>query len=380
MGRKATRTREFGNPIHYEKGKGYKVSTTTTLDGCKIRLSKQYFQTAVEARSWLEERLDLIREVSQRAKVVNPQWDDMAHNYMKTKEPTIAPSTYIAWEYSIKNHFLPILGGKTVIDAYSNESVMAFYEHLKRLSNGPASKNALVALYQGILEYAFNSTDLSEKAYKNGRFVVQRFKEDRSEVKEKRTFTDEEAFAFQNAWPKGTKEWVTIKAVFAIGARASEFLALTPADFDFQAGSVVINKQMKYVRGKYVAVKQLKTASSYRTVYFTKEIGAIISGYIADKGRRKDERVFRWTQTSFNRLFKRTAKLAGLDQDFSNHSARHYLDTYLSRFCTTDAERIAKAKMMGHNPSVDIDTYSSHHTGEKARALVQGKTSMKTKN
>ena len=160
---------------------------------------------------------------------------------------------------------------------------------------------------------------------------------------------------------------------FELGARLSEFLALSWDAYDGRKGSIGIYAQVKGNSKKTMVVSSLlKTKESYRVCKLspkTKEAlnqrkKATESPYLfpdpLDKNRP-------YPKARFRKRFDHYIALAKLPR-ITPHAVRHAKASALVKACRNMLEIKAVARYLGHSVSVLLDTYA--HEEEKTLEAV----------
>ena len=170
------------------------------------------------------------------------------------------------------------------------------------------------------------------------------------------------------------------KLLIATGIRSGECCGLKWCDFDFAGRKLHICRNVVKVTGEKIEVKEPKTASGNRYVYFSSEMESLLTEYHkvcqweteAHEQRQltDDDYVFRrqglplpMTPSTFTWRFKKILNTHGLPENLSVHSLRH---TNASLLIAGGADVTTVASLLGHSqPSTTLDIYS--HAFDKDR-------------
>ena len=91
--------------------------------------------------------------------------------------------------------------------------------------------------------------------------------------------------------------YYAFEMLYWCGIREGELLALTPADFDFEKGTVTINKSYQRLKGKDV-ITTPKTEKSNRTITMPQFLVEEIQSYLKMLyDIREDDRIFTVTKS-----------------------------------------------------------------------------------
>ena len=170
------------------------------------------------------------------------------------------------------------------------------------------------------------------------------------------------------------------KLLIATGIRRGECCGLKWCDFDFAGHKLHICRNVVKVTGEEIEVKEPKTTSSDRYVYFSSEMESLLTEYRkvcqweteAHEQRQltDDDYVFRrqglplpMTPSTFTWRFKKILKAHGLPENLNVHSLRH---TNASLLIAGGVDVTTVASLLGHSqPSTTLDIYS--HAFDKNR-------------
>lgn len=180
------------------------------------------------------------------------------------------------------------------------------------------------------------------------------------------------------------------KLVIATGMRRGECCGLKWSDIDWHERSIHIQRNVVKVTGEDIIVKDTKTSSGDRYVYFSAEMESLLREYRREceweteahdeRNLNDDDYVFRrhgqplpMTPTTFTWRFKLILKKHGLPEKLNVHSLRH---TNASLLIANGTDVATVAGLLGHSqPSTTLDIYT--HTFDKnkkaaSQALHQG--------
>ena len=180
------------------------------------------------------------------------------------------------------------------------------------------------------------------------------------------------------------------KLVIATGMRRGECCGLKWSDIDWQERSIHIQRNVVKVTGEDIIVKDTKTSSGDRYVYFSAEMESLLREYLREceweteahdeRNLNDDDYVFRrhgqplpMTPTTFTWRFKLILKKHGLPEKLNVHSLRH---TNASLLIANGTDVATVAGLLGHSqPSTTLDIYTHAFDKNKkaaSQALHQG--------
>ena len=149
--------------------------------------------------------------------------------------------------------------------------------------------------------------------------------------------------------------YYAFEMLYWCGIREGELLALTPADFDFEAGTVKINKSYQRLHGEDV-ITTPKTKKSNRTIKMPNFLCDEMRDYLGMLyGVKKKDRIFTVTKSYLHHEMDRGAKEAGVKR-IRIHDLRH---AHISLLIDMGFSAVAIADRVGHE-SIEI-TYRYAH-------------------
>ena len=168
-------------------------------------------------------------------------------------------------------------------------------------------------------------------------------------------WTKAENQKFADAMMDKPVSYYAFEMLYWCGIREGELLALTPADFDFEAGTVKISKSYQRLHGKDV-ITTPKTKKSNRTIKMPNFLCDEMKDYLGMLyGIKKKERIFTITKSYLHHEMDRGAKSAGVKR-IRIHDLRH---SHISLLIDMGFSAVAIADRVGHE-SIEI-TYRYAH-------------------
>ncbi|MCD8373599.1 MAG: site-specific integrase, partial [Oscillospiraceae bacterium] len=168
-------------------------------------------------------------------------------------------------------------------------------------------------------------------------------------------WTKEEYLKFAEVMMDKPRSYYAFEMLYWCGIREGELLALTPADFDFEKGTVSINKSYQRINGQDL-ITTPKTEKSNRVIQMPQFLVEEIQDYLKmlyDVG--ENDRIFTVTKSYLHREMDRGAKEAGVKR-IRIHDIRH---SAVSLLIDMGFSATAIADRVGHE-SIDI-TYNYAH-------------------
>ena len=175
------------------------------------------------------------------------------------------------------------------------------------------------------------------------------------ERKEMLFWTKEEYQKFSEAMMDKPISYYAFQMLYWCGIREGELLALTPADFDFEKGTVKISKSYQRLNGRDV-ITSPKTKKSNRTIkmpqFLCEEMQECISMMY---GLKKKDRIFTITKYYLHHEMDRGSKQAGVKR-IRIHDLRH---SHISLLIDMGFSAVAIADRVGHE-SIEITFRYAH--------------------
>lgn len=151
------------------------------------------------------------------------------------------------------------------------------------------------------------------------------------------------------------KSYYAFELLYWCGIRMGELFALTPADFDFEKGTLRINKSYQRIKKKDV-IGPPKTKKSNRVIKMPEFICEKMKEYINMLyGVQPNDRIFVISKSFLHHEMDRGSKAAGVKR-IKVHALRH---SHVSLLIDMGFSAIAIADRVGHE-SIDI-TYRYAH-------------------
>ena len=234
----------------------------TDWKGERQQKLKRGFATKKEAQAWEREFL------MQKQADVNMTFESFAQLYEKDMKPKLKLNTWLTKESIIQKKILPYFG-KRKLSEITAKDVMDWQNVIRGLTDAKGKPysptylktvhNQLSALFNHAVRYYGLQVNPAAKA---GNMGVE-------ERREMLFWTKEEYLKFADAMMDKPLSYYAFEMLYWCGIREGELLALTPTDFDFEAGTVSISKSYQRLKGKDV-ITTPKTKKSNRVIKMPK--------------------------------------------------------------------------------------------------------------
>ena len=320
----------------------------TDWKGERQQKLKRGFATKKEAQAWEREFL------MQKQADVNMTFESFAQLYEKDMKPKLKLNTWLTKESIIQKKILPYFG-KRKLSEITAKDVMDWQNVIRGLTDAKGKPysptylktvhNQLSALFNHAVRYYGLQVNPAAKA---GNMGVE-------ERREMLFWTKEEYLKFADAMMDKPLSYYAFEMLYWCGIREGELLALTPTDFDFEAGTVSISKSYQRLKGKDV-ITTPKTKKSNRVIKMPKFLCGEMEDYLKMfYSTGADERIFPVSKHYLHHEMDRGAKAAGVKR-IRIHDLRH---SHISLLIDMGFTALAIADRVGHE-SIDI-TYRYAH-------------------
>lgn len=320
----------------------------TDWKGERQQKFKRGFATKREAQEWEREFL------TQKHADVTMAFESFVELYEKDIRPRLKENTWLTKENIIKKKILPYFEKRKLCDI-SAKDVIEWQNEIRELTDKSGKKysqtylktvhNQLSALFNHAVRYYGLKSNPAAIAGNMGT----------EERKEMNFWTVEEYKRFSETMMDKTLSYYAFEMLYWCGIREGEMLALTPADFDFKAETVTINKSYQRLHGEDI-ITTPKTEKSNRTISIPKFLSDEMQDYLKmlyDVGL--NDRMFPVTKSYLHREMGRGSKEAGVKR-IRIHDIRH---SHISLLIDMGFSATAIADRVGHE-SIEI-TYNYAH-------------------
>ena len=331
-----------------DNGTWYVQFRYTDWKGERQQKLKRGFATKKDALAWEREFL------MQKQADVNMTFESFTQLYEKDVKPKLKLNTWLTKESIIKKKILPYFG-KRKLSEITAKDVMDWQNEIRELRDSkgkPYSRTYLRTVHNQlstIFNHAIRYYGLQiNPASKAGNMGVE-------ERREMLFWTKAEYLKFAEAMMDKPLSYYAFEMLYWCGIREGELLALTPADFDLEAGTVSINKSYQRLKGQDI-ITTPKTQKSNRVIQMPKFLCDEIADYLKMfYSVPKDERIFPVSKHYLKHEMERGCKATGVKR-IRIHDLRH---SHVSLLIDMGFTALAIADRVGHE-SIDI-TYRYAH-------------------
>ena len=159
--------------------------------------------------------------------------------------------------------------------------------------------------------------------------------------------------------------YYAFQMLYWTGIREGELLALTPADFDFEKGTVKISKTYQRIKGEDM-ITSPKTKKSNRTVQMPDFLCTEMQEFFdMQYGLKRKDRIFNITKSYLHYEMDRGSKAAGVKR-IRIHDLRH---SHISLLIDMGFSAVAIADRVGHE-SIEITYRYAHLFSSKQKEMA----------
>lgn len=283
--------------------------------GQKQIKTKRGFATKKEALAWEREFLQ------SQSKDMNMSMNAFAEIYMRDMEPRLKHSTFMNKKYIIEKKILPYFGTRSLASIKASDVIQWQNKLLNaRDEDGNAYSPTYLRTIQNQLSAIFNHAkrfyslpvNPSEQAGKMGK----------ANAKEMYFWTQDEFLKFIATMKSKPTSYYAFEVLYWTGIREGELLALTPADFNFAAKQLTINKTFQRI-GREDFVTDPKTEQGNRTISLPDFLCEEMQDFIASLyGIKPNMRIFNVTKSYLHHEMNRGCKESGVKR-IRIHDLRH---------------------------------------------------------
>lgn len=248
-------------------------------------------------------------------------FEDFVDLYLNDIKSRIKYNTWLTKKHIVEKKILPYFSKKKLqeikpSDIRQWQNTMMNYRNKQGEGYSQVYLKTIHNQLSAILNHAVNFYDLkSNAARKAGSMGKER-------TKEMLFWTKEEYMKFIEAVADKPISFYAFEILYWCGVRMGELLALTPADFDFQACTIRINKSYQRLEGKDI-ITDPKTTKRNRMITMPEFLSEELESYIGMLyGLNENDRIFQISKSYLHHEMDRGVKLSGVKR-IRIHDLRH---------------------------------------------------------
>ena len=331
-----------------DNGTWYVQFRYTDWRGERQQKLKRGFPTKKAALAW--EREFLMKKQAD----LNMTLESFVELYTQDVKPKLKLNTWLTKESIIQKKILPYLG-KRKLSEITPQDIFCWQNEIRQITdkNGkPLSTTYLKTIHNqmsAIFNHAVRFYGLqSNPAAKAGSMGEK-------ESTEMQFWTKEEFLKVIDAMMDSPIHYYAFEMLYWCGLRIGELFALTPDDFNFEAGAVTISKSYQRIKGEDV-ITCPKPKKSNRVIQMPQFLSEEIQDYIKQLyGVEHDSRLFPLSKHSMKSAMEKACKATSV-KVIRLHDLRH---SHVSLLIDMGFSALAIAERVGHE-SIDI-TYRYAH-------------------
>lgn len=331
-----------------DNGTWYVQFRYTDWRGERQQKLKRGFPTKKAALAW--EREFLMKKQAD----LNMTLESFVELYTQDVKPKLKLNTWLTKESIIQKKILPYLG-KRKLSEITPQDIFCWQNEIRQITdkNGkPLSTTYLKTIHNqmsAIFNHAVRFYGLqSNPAAKAGSMGEK-------ESTEMQFWTKEEFLKVIDAMMDSPIHYYAFEMLYWCGLRIGELFALTPDDFNFEAGTVTISKSYQRIGGRDI-ITDPKTPKSNRTIKMPEFLCEEMQDYMKQLYRiGKNDQLFEVTKSYLHHEMDRGANAAGVKR-IRIHDLRH---SHISLLIEMGYSAVAIADRVGHE-SINI-TYNYAH-------------------
>ena len=314
----------------------------TDWQGKRRKSTKRGFATKREAEEWLRNFL-----ITKKADF-DMKFEDFWKMYCADMETRLREHTMRTKKYIVELKILPYFGNKRVNDITAAD-IRQWQNELIKMGYSPTYLKTINNQLSAIFNYAVRYYDLKSNPCAKAGSMGEK------ESTEMQFWTKEEFLKVIDAMMDSPIHYYAFEMLYWCGLRIGELFALTPDDFNFEAGTVTISKSYQHIKGEDV-ITCPKTKKSNRVIQMPQFLSEEIQDYIKQLyGVEHDSRLFPLSKHSMKSAMEKACKATSV-KVIRLHDLRH---SHVSLLIDMGFSALAIAERVGHE-SIDI-TYRYAH-------------------
>ena len=342
-----------------KKGTWYVSFYYQDWTGKRQKKLKRGFPTKREALEWERGFLQ------QKAADLSMTFEQFVALYIADMKGRIRENTWGPKEHIMYKKLVPYFGRKKMCEIQSKD-VLAWQNEMlsHRNKNGKPYSPVYLKTLHNQLSAVFNHAVKHYRLAANPAALAGNMGKARNG--EMQFWTKEEYQKFAQAVMDKPLSFYAFETLYWCGIREGELLSLTSEDFDFEKGTVTINKSYQRIKGRDV-VTEPKTPKSNRVIQMPAFLGEEIQEHIKTLyGIKPTDRIFPVTKSYLYREMVRGAKAAGVKK-IRIHDLRH---SHISLLIDMGFTALAIADRVGHE-SIDITYRYAHLFPTRQQEMAQ---------
>ena len=312
----------------------------TDWTGKKVKKLKRGFATKGEAQEW-ERHFKL-----EKASNLDMTFGDFYKRYEEDVRPKVRANTWKSKEFVIEQKILPYFKDLVMRDIKPRD-ILAWQNEMRELASeeGKPYSGTYLRTMQAQLSAIFNHAVKYYELPKNPVVIAGPLGQHHAD--EMLFWTKEEYMTFIPSMANKPYSYMAFELLYWCGIRMGELLALTPADFDFEANKLSVTKSYQRLGGEDVITKP-KTAKSVRVITMPEMVALEIHDFLDSiYGLEPHDRIFVLSKSYLHHEMDRGVKETGVKR-IRIHDLRHsHVSLLIDMGFYTNTEDIIETNGMG---------------------------------
>ena len=330
----------------------------TDWNGDRKQTQKRGFKTKREAQSWEREQLNKF------GGDLDMTFNSFVGHYAEDMQTRLKENTWETKKHIIETKLVPYFGKLKMCNITAQQIItwqneLINYKDDKGKTYSPVYLKTIHNQLSAIFNHAVRYYNLKENPCKKAGSMGKK------KNREMLFWTKEEYQKFSEVMMDKPLSYYAFQMLYWTGIREGELLALTPADFDFEKGTVKISKTYQRIKGQDL-ITSPKTKKSNRTVQMPEFLCTEMQEYFGMQyGLKKKDRAFNITKSYLHHEMDRGSKAAGAKR-IQIHDLRH---SHISRLIDMGFSAVAIADRVGHE-SIEITYRYAHLFPSKQKEMA----------
>ena len=277
--------------------------------GKKTQKLKRGFKTKKEALNYEKE---FIRKTAADMKM---EMGSFIEVYFEDKRKELKENSIRNKQHMMNKHIVPYFGTRKM-NEITPADVIQWQNTIQEKGYSKTYERMIQNQLNALFNHAQKIYNLKENPCKKVK------KMGKSDANKLEFWTKEEYQKFAEEMMDKPVSYYAFQMLYWTGIREGELLALTPADFDFERGTVKISKTYQRLKGQDV-ITSPKTKKSNRTIQMPDFLCQEMQEFFKMQyGLKKKDRIFSVTKSYLHHEMDRGAKAAGVKR-IRIHDLRH---------------------------------------------------------
>lgn len=330
----------------------------TDWNGERKQSQKRGFKTKREAQAWEREQLNKL------GGDLDMNFKSFVEHYSEDMQTRLKENTWETKKHIIDKKLIPYFG-KLKMCNITAQQIITWQNELINYKNDKGKPyspvylktihNQLSAIFNHAVRYYNLKENPCQKAGSMGK----------KKNREMLFWTKDEYLKFADVMMYKPLSYYAFEMLYWTGIREGELLALTPADFDFEKGTVKISKTYQRIKGEDM-ITSPKTKKSNRTVQMPDFLCTEMQEFFnMQYGLKRKDRIFNITKSYLHHEMDRGSKAAGVKR-IRIHDLRH---SHISLLIDMGFSAVAIADRVGHE-SIEITYRYAHLFPSKQKEMA----------